>query len=273
MHIQSIPMWVGSSNNYAYLVVDDKTNDAVIIDPANPEEVAPVLKSQVDSGKINLTKIINTHHHWDHAGGNKEILKQFSGLKVVGGKDCDSVSTTPKDGETFKIGNSISVKALYTPCHTQDSICWLLEDGNDKAVFTGDTLFIGGCGRFFEGTPAEMHTALNKTLAALPDDTKVFVSWITQASARHFTNEPQPGHEYTKANVKFAASVSQTEPIKKLESFAENNKETQGKFTIGQEKLHNVFMQVEEPAMQKVTGKTDPVDVMAKLRLMKNNFK
>ncbi|CAD0047407.1 unnamed protein product, partial [Aureobasidium pullulans] len=189
MHIQSIPMWEGSGNNYAYLVVDDNSKDAVIIDPANPSD-----------GAINLKNIINTHHHHDHAGGNVEM--------------------TPAHGETFNVG-SIKVKALHTPCHTQDSICYLFEDGEDKAVFTGDTLFIG---------------ALNKTLAALPDETKVY---------------------YTKGNVKFGIQVLQSEPVKKLEAFANANKQTQGKFTIGDEK--------------KATGKTSPVDVMAALREMKNN--
>lgn len=71
-------------------------------------------------------------------------LEQFSGKPVIGGKDCEAVTKTPKDGETFEIGQGIKVKALYTPCHTQDSICYLMEDGTDRAVFTGDTLFIGG---------------------------------------------------------------------------------------------------------------------------------
>lgn len=213
------------------------------------------MKDQVDSGKINLTAIVNTHHHWDHAGGNKEMLKQFPNTPIIGGKDCESVSRTPKNGEKFKIGEKISVTPLYTPCHTQDSICYFCEDGNEKAVFTGDTLFVGGCGKFFEGSPAEMNTALNETLAALPDDTKVF-----------------PGHEYTKSNVKFLVSVSQTDAIKKLQAFAENNKETQGKFTIGDEKKHNVFMRVQDPEIQKVTGKTTPVDVIGKLREMKNSM-
>lgn len=95
-----------------------------------------------------------------------------------------------------------------------------MEDGDQKVVFTGDTLFHAGCGKFFEGNAEEMNTALNKTLAALPNDTKVF-----------------PGHEYTKSNVKFAVSVLQNDAIKKLQKYAEDNQETQGKFTIGDEKV------------------------------------
>ncbi|KAF5702791.1 hydroxyacylglutathione hydrolase [Fusarium globosum] len=240
MHIQSIPMWEGSSNNYAYLVVDDKSKDAVIVDPANPPEVAPILKDAIQAGKINLTAILAEL-------GNPK-------LDIIGGKDCEGVTKTPGHGETFKLGE-ITFKGVHTPCHTQDSICFFVEDGKDKVVFTGDTLFIGGCGRFFEGNAEEMHEALNKRLAALPDDTVVY-----------------PGHEYTKANVKFAASVSQRDAVQKLHSFAENNKVTTGKFTIGDEKEHNVFMRVEDPEIQKQTGETEPVAVMAKLREMKNNF-
>ncbi|KAL9638535.1 MAG: hypothetical protein Q9164_001489 [Protoblastenia rupestris] len=225
MHIQSIPMWTGTSNNYAYLVKDDKTNDAVIIDPANPPEYA---------NRLNRSTALMPDTD----------LSEFKNLKVIGGKDCEAVSTTPKHGETFKIGDGISVKALHTPCHTQDSICWFMEDGSEKVVFTGDTLFIGGCGRFFEGTPAEMHKALNETLSALPDDTKVYVGTLPL----------------------------ETDPVKKLQSFAENNQQTQGKFTIGDEKQYNAFMRVDDPTIQKATGKTDPVDVMAALREMKNNM-
>ncbi|KAJ5623783.1 NAD+ kinase [Penicillium lagena] len=253
MHIHSIPMWTGKGNNYAYLVVDEPTKQSVIIDPANPPEVVPVLKSMIDQGEIQLTSIVNTHHHWDHAGGNNDMLKQFGKIPVIGGKECQSVTQTPQHGEEFKIGERISVKALHTPCHTQDSICYYMQDGSQRVVFTGDTLFIAGCGRFFEGNAAEMHKALNETLAALPDDTRVY-----------------PGHEYTKQNVKFCMTVSQTEPIQKLQAFAEKNQQTQGKFTIGDEKLHNVFMRVHDPEIQKATGKTQPVDVMTALREMKN---
>jgi len=178
--------------------------------------------------------------HGDHAGGNTRILAEYKGLPVIGGKDCAAKTTTPAHGETFRIGDSITVKALHTPCHTQDSICYFVQDGDDKAVFTGDTLFIAGsfyyillrglpllnawdetgCGRFFEGTAEEMHTALNKILAPLPDDTKVY-----------------PGHEYTKSNAKFGQSVLDVIHVQKLLQFCESNNETQGKFTIGDEKV------------------------------------
>jgi len=81
-----------------------------------------------------------------------------------------------------------------------------------------------------------MHEALNKTLAALPNDTKVYVSWDFLEQRRVAYHE-QPGHEYTKQNVKFLVTVLQTEPVKKLQAFAENNQQTQGKFTIGDEKV------------------------------------
>lgn len=178
-------------------------------------------------------------------------------VPIIGGKDCQGVTETPADRSSFSIGKDIKVTAYYTPCHTEDSICWFMEDKskNQRVVFTGDTLFIGGCGRFFEGTPEEMHQALNKTLASLPDDTKVF-----------------PGHEYTKANVKFLAAIApQDQAVQRLQKLVEDNKETQGLSTIGDEKKHNLFMRVDSEEMQKVTGKTDPVDVMGQLREMKNN--
>lgn len=100
-------------------------------------------------------------------------LKHYP-IPIIGGRDCAKVTRTPEHNSTFTLG-SITIRALHTPCHTQDSICYLFEDGEDRAVFTGDTLFIGGCGRFFEGTPKEMHKALNEVLAGLPDDTKVYV--------------------------------------------------------------------------------------------------
>ena len=219
MQILSIPMWEGTGNNYAYLVTDDKTKDSVIIDPAHPPEVLPVLDQKTKSGDIKLSRIINTHHHHDHAGGNAEILSHYK-LPIIGGKQCAHVTEVPSHNSTFQIGESIKVTALHTPCHTQDSICYFMEDGDERVVFTGDTLFIGGCGRFFEGNAEEMDRALNEVLGGLPEDTRVF-----------------PGHEYTKGNVRFAKKVVDDEAVRALEEFAEKNRETQGRFTIGDEKV------------------------------------
>lgn len=211
----------------------------------------------MQSGDIKLNAIVNTHHHWDHSGGNEKILSKLpEKVPIIGGKDCQAVSKTPADRSKFSIGN-IEVTALYTPCHTQDSICWYMEDKekNQRVVFTGDTLFIGGCGKFFEGTAPEMEAALNKTLAALPDDTVVF-----------------PGHEYTKSNVKFLVKVAPNDPeVQRLQKHAEENQETQGKSTIGDEKKWNLFMRTSGEDMKKATGKSEPADVMGALREMKNN--
>ena len=206
------------------------------------------------SSSLQLEAIVNTHHHWDHAGGNEKILEKYP-LPVIGGKDCAKVTKTPAHNSTFKIGENIEVTALHTPCHTQDSICWYMRDTStdEKVVFTGDTLFIGGCGRFFEGTAAEMNAALNEVLAALPDDTKVY-----------------PGHEYTKNNVKFLVTVDSGAEVKGLQKFADENQQTQGKFTIGDEKKYNAFMRVTDEGIRKATGESGPVEVMAKLREMKN---
>lgn len=166
----------------------------------------------------------HAHSHWDHAGGNKKLKSELGlpDLPIIGGKDAEGVTRTPANNEAWTIGSGIAVRGLYTPCHTQDSISWFLEDGatGQRAVFTGDTLFHAGCGKFFEGTAQEMETALNKTLAGLPDDTAVY-----------------PGHEYTRSNVKFAVQVLQNEALSKLQAFADANQETQGKFTIGDEKV------------------------------------
>lgn len=122
-------------------------------------------------------------------------------------------------------------------------------------MFTGDTLFHGGCGRFFEGSAEEMDRALNKTLGSLPGDTKVY-----------------PGHEYTKANAKFGASVSNSQGVADLVRVAATNEQTTGRWTIADEKKHNVFMMLGDAEIQKATGHTEPVKVMEKLREMKNNF-
>lgn len=254
MHIESIPMRWGTGDNYAYLVIDSPSKSAWLIDAAQPDEVTDYL----DSNKVtfDLKAIVNTHHHYDHSDGNGSFHKKYPHLPVIAGRDSPLVSYTPSHNEMISLGDNINITALHTPCHTQDSICYYIEDKkeNQRGVITGDTLFISGCGRFFEGTGAEMNRALNKVLAKLPKDTKVY-----------------PGHEYTKSNVKFSSKILNNPALQALSTFTNANEYTTGAFTIGDELEFNPFMRLNDPLVQKATGKVDPDEVMTKLREMKNN--
>lgn len=245
----------GSGNNYAYLLVDQPSKNAWLIDPAEPDEVQQYLKES--NINYELKAIVNTHHHYDHAGGNEVFHKLYPDLPIIAGKDSPLVTYTPSHEEIIDLGDDLTITALHTPCHTQDSVCYYVVDGksNERAIFTGDTLFISGCGRFFEGDGQQMDVALNKILGKLPKDTHVY-----------------PGHEYTKGNLKFSQSVLSNEAIKKLANFTSEHEQTTGKFTIGDELEFNPFMRLNDPTVQRATGASNPVEVMTKLREMKNNM-
>ncbi|KAH9823069.1 beta-lactamase-like protein [Melampsora americana] len=254
MRVVPVPV---RSDNYAYLVIDEKTNTAAAVDPYDPEKVIKMASQE----KVKLSgTILTTHHHEDHSGGNAEFVKKLGNhCKVYGGSDrIPQLTDRVGDKDQFKIGEDIQVTCLATPCHTQDSICFYIEDlkKNQRGVFTGDTLFVSGCGRFFEGTPEEMNYALNKQLGSLPSDTITYV-----------------GHEYTKSNVAFSASIEpKNQAILKLQEFCQSNSVTTGKFNIGDEKNFNVFMRLNEPEVIKSTDTQSEIDVMKRLREMKNSF-
>lgn len=255
MHIESIPMRWGTGDNYGYLLIDSPSKNAWIIDPAAPNDINAYLKA--NNVPFELKAIVNTHHHYDHSDGNEYFHKKYPGLPVIAGKDSPLVSYTPSHQEVIDLGDNLSITALHTPCHTQDSICYYVTDSKtgERAVFTGDTLFTSGCGRFFEGTGEEMDVALNKTLASLPKDTKVY-----------------PGHEYTKSNVKFSKTVLQNDAIKALEKYVNSHEKTTGVFTIGDELEFNPFMRPNDPAVKAATGETVSGRVVTVLRELKNNM-
>ncbi|XP_030387919.1 hydroxyacylglutathione hydrolase, mitochondrial isoform X2 [Scaptodrosophila lebanonensis] len=248
-------------DNYMYLIVDGKTQEAAVVDPVDPELVIKT----VQEAKVNLNKVLTTHHHWDHAGGNEKLVKLWSKeLQVYGGDDrIGALNRKVRQDDTFTIGN-LNVRCLSTPCHTTGHICYHVTtaDGQGEgAVFTGDTLFQGGCGRFFEGTPEEMYEALCTKLASLPDNTKVFC-----------------GHEYTLQNMSFARHVEpENESIHKRIEWAKMRRASQDPTvpsTIGEEKSWNPFMRVHESAVQKhAGGQTNPIQVMGNLRKEKDTFK
>ncbi|CUA70843.1 hypothetical protein RSOLAG22IIIB_04325 [Rhizoctonia solani] len=252
MRVVPVPV---RSDNYAYLLIDDATNKAAAVDPFD----VPKVKTQAEKEGVELTALITTHHHADHSGGNKEFHSVYPNAPVYGGSDSvPALTHTVKDGDTFSIGENIKVKCLATPCHTQDSICYYVQDTakpEQKGVFTGDTLFLAGCGRFFEGTAPEMRKALSY-LGTLPDETVVY-----------------NGHEYTKASLAFGAHIDPDAPgMNKLRKLVEEDITT-GKSTIADEKQWNVFMRLDSAAVRAATKAQDDIDAMAKLREMKNSFR
>lgn len=249
------------SDNYMYLVVDEVTGEAAIVDPVEPEKVL----SAVQQHGARLSTILTTHHHWDHAGGNEKMVAAAGGeLRVVGGDErIPALNHMVRDGDCIKVG-SLLVQCLSTPCHTSGHICYYIRDAAsaaDAAVFTGDTLFIAGCGKFFEGTAAQMHAALISKLSALPDDTRVYC-----------------GHEYTVNNLKFAKTVEPEngDLLAKMEwaiaQRARNHPTVPS--SVGQEKSFNPFMRVSQSSVQAHTGTSgDPVATMGALRRDKDNFR
>ncbi len=175
-------------DNYAYLVTCDRTKKTAIVDPS---EAAPV-QGAVKRAGVKPEAIWNTHHHWDHVGGNEELVSALAIGEVCGhASDKGRIAAQTRlleEGDRFTLGD-LKVSILHIPGHTTGAIAYVVEGEGSPAVFTGDTLFIAGCGRLFEGTPEMMFASLAK-LAALPDDTRVYC-----------------GHEYTKSNLAFAADV------------------------------------------------------------------
>ncbi|XP_017780452.1 PREDICTED: hydroxyacylglutathione hydrolase, mitochondrial [Nicrophorus vespilloides] len=251
------------TDNYMYLIVDEKTKQAAVVDPVAPETVLQA----VNAHGVNLTKVLTTHHHWDHAGGNEDLVKKCkNSLDVFGGDDrIGAMTTKVKHGDKFKIGD-IDVECIFTPCHTSGHICYYLtttsgsEVETPPVVFTGDTLFIAGCGRFFEGTADEMYSALIEKLSKLPDETRVFC-----------------GHEYTQQNLRFAKFVeSENADIDAKIEWAARMRgkgEPTVPSTIGEEKRINPFMRVNEAAVQSHANcGQDPRKTMQIIRKEKDSF-
>lgn len=239
-----------SDNLCYYIHPSNDIQQGYFVDVADP---ANVEKFRKDFGVASVSNIITTHKHWDHSGGNVALQKSYPGLAVMGGaKDDVPGCTKPvNDGDTFELfGGQVKLTCFHTPCHTKGHILFYMEangctDGDQHAsvmkneymvvtninrcVFTGDTVFIGGCGRFFEGNAAGMLKAMDRVLT-LPEDTKIFC-----------------GHEYTKANFEFCLK-SEGPKNPKIEEFWLKYAQAlkNGAYTVPSvlrdEKLYNVFM-------------------------------
>ncbi|CAG0896657.1 unnamed protein product [Cyprideis torosa] len=254
--VQALP---ANSDNFMYLIIDKGTRETLAVDPVDPD----LLLHHVNENRGNMTRVLTTHHHWDHAGGNGRLAKMKPGLEFIGGDErIDAINSRVKHGEMLNFGANLKILCLATPCHTTGHICYYIHGNSpdSRVVFTGDTLFIGGCGRFFEGTATEMHEALNKILGKLPGNTSVFC-----------------GHEYTVQNLKYGLHVEpNNEAMRKKMEWAQAQRAQRlptVPSTIDQEKLHNPFMRVDQRSVQEHTGTIgDEVATMAALRKEKDRF-
>ena len=168
-------------DNYSYLIIDETNNNACVVDPSEAKPIINFLENK----DLKLKYILNTHHHFDHIGGNKELKKKYKSL-VIGYKNdahrIPEIDILVEDGQIWKRDN-FEAKIFHIPGHTSGHICFHFY--KDNFLFTGDTLFSLGCGRLFEGTYKDMFDSLNK-IKSLPENTNIFC-----------------GHEYTLQNSKF----------------------------------------------------------------------
>ena len=192
------------SDNYAYIINDEKTNTVGVVDPSESLPIINFLKKE----NLKPNYILNTHHHYDHIGGNIELKKMYN-VKIVGFINdrhrIPGIDIMLKDNEKWVFGNS-RVNVMHIPGHTLGHICFYFE--KEKIIFTGDTLFSLGCGRIFEGTHKQMLKSLEK-IKNLPKETKIYC-----------------GHEYTYKNAEFCMKYDKDnislqkkfERVKKLRS-------------------------------------------------------
>ncbi len=244
------------NDNYGYLIHEPVTGQTATIDTP---EVEPINAALAQKG-WRLTHILNTHHHFDHAGGNEALKKEW-GCTVVGAANdaarIPGIDERVSDGEILAFGNT-EARVFEVPGHTTGHIAFYFAD--EGLAFVGDTMFALGCGRLFEGTPQQMWDSLEK-LMALPDETVVYCA-----------------HEYTQANAAFALSVEpdNAELVERAKEIDE--KRSRGEptvpTTIGLERATNPFVRAGSEDLQRTVDMlgANLVDVFAETRRRKDNF-
>ncbi|NJO95732.1 MAG: hydroxyacylglutathione hydrolase [Hyellaceae cyanobacterium CSU_1_1] len=257
MEIKRIPVL---SDNYIFVLWDPQQKIAAVVDPAVAKPVIEYLQS-IDA---QLVAIFNTHHHGDHVGGNKQLVKQFPDLCVYGGVEdrgrIPQQQVYLEEGDIVKFADRIA-QVFFVPGHTRAHIAYYFPPiGADETgeLFCGDTIFAGGCGRLFEGTPAQMLNSLAK-LRQLPDQTRVWCA-----------------HEYTLSNLKFALTVDPDNRDLETRYQKVQQARSQGLATIpsllGEEKQTNPFLRWDTPAIQATAKINEPVRVFGRIRGMKDQF-
>ena len=243
-------------NNYSYLIHEQKTNTVVIVDPSEFEPCYEIIKNKYKK----LDYILNTHHHYDHVGGNEDLKKKYNS-KVLGFENdknrIPQIDTVLKDNQEFKIG-TLNFTTIFIPGHTRGHVAFYFK--KERVVFSGDTLFSLGCGRVFEGTYKQMFQSLNK-LKNLPGETKVYC-----------------GHEYTFKNLEFCLKFNPNNDFLKKKKddikLSLKNKKPTIPSTIADEIKANIFFRVNDPDIKKAINleNSPDIEIFTKLRDLKDNF-
>jgi hydroxyacylglutathione hydrolase len=245
-------------DNFIYLYRYNQ-NDSLAVDPSDGSLVLRTLKEH----DLNLRTILITHHHWDHIAGTDE-LKRKTGCKVIGAdkRRIPGIDSVVSDGQILPVSDR-KVRVIATPGHTSTSVCYYMEPlaGNENGIlWTGDTLFVGGCGRLLECNAQSMADSLQK-LASLPDDTLVYC-----------------GHDYTLENYEFASGIEPGNQVVKERLDQVRQLQTQGKLTVPSsillERTTNCFLRAGTPELKAALGMQDAqaVEVFAELRRRKDVF-
>lgn len=249
MHVEVLPT---GSDNYTYLIIDDDLG--TVVDPMLAD---PALKA-AERLNVRIKNVLVTHHHGDHCGGCPEI-KAVTGCMITGpaGSNIPGLTHPVSEGDRISTGHS-ELTVMEVPGHTKDHVAYYNE--KDKMVFTGDTLFVAGCGRPFECSPEELWLSLKK-LRELPGDTKVYC-----------------GHEYTIESLEFALHLEPGNMEVKLHLQDIRNEAAAGRpsvpSTIEMERLTNPFLRVDDIELCKATGMEHMTDaeVFTAIRQQKNRW-
>ena len=239
MKIKIIPCL---KDNYSYLIIDEENSIACVVDPS---EADPIIK-YLENTQIKLKFILNTHHHYDHVGGNQKLKEKY-GASIVGYEGdkerIPGIDILVNDQQTW-IYKNFEAKIIHIPGHTLGHICFYFH--KDESVFTGDTLFSLGCGKIFEGTYKQMFDSLMK-LKELPKSTKVFC-----------------GHEYTLQNSKFCIAHD-----KNNENLKAKSNDIKIKLKAG---LSTIPSTIKEELECNIFLRSNNLETFSKLRDLKDNF-
>lgn len=248
VRVRIVPL---ARTNYSYLIQDKATKEVAAIDPGDADYLSHIARTELGA---DISKMLITHKHWDHAAGVKELLERYPGSKSYA-YHCEKiqdVSVRVGDGDVISLGN-LRIRVLHTPGHTEGSVCYYISQSKGPPLlFTGDTLFLGGMGAFFEGTAPTIMRTIDKLLS-LQEDSLVF-----------------PGHEYSDTTLRFGLLMepNNTELRAKAAWVAmrRNKYYCTIPSTLSEERSYNPFLRIKTHSIMSATSTSYPMRALIALQ-------